>query len=478
VTKLVCSLIAALFVVAVDAAIGECQEAQRKVAGDKAAGHWTILFYGAGADEKHLVKTVGVIKDSLVDGQGVEVIALVDRPGKYVDGQKVLGDDFKGTRIYRVSGGAERLAGGREFPELTAAKDVHLPTADAGTLAKFIRFGKTNYPAQKYALVFFGHGCGYRFCPDKSTGQALEPAKVRAVLSNDESVDLVVFDVCFMGGIEVAYEWRPGNGRFEASFMVASPSLGDALPYERILPRLRSGGPDHLDPAGLTALAFGKQIVADAEAHRRDELQREPMYALEAWACYDLSRAGKVKQAVDAFAVELGQTQGAREILGEIRGSGAKPVAMNYLDPEGIEKGWAWHAVPYFDLYDVARRVGESRSPSGVKEKSAAVGQAVQQMIACSFGQKHYAGFEPGKNGVYIVLPDGAALRDGKRDWQRCGWYTPLAVRNDKNLYGRWAWCQDGATPGNGRVENWFELLDSWYDTTNDATGGSNGYRW
>jgi clostripain len=51
-------------------------------------------------------------------------------------------------------------------------------------------------------------------------------------------------------------------------------------------------------------------------------------------------------------------------------------------------------------------------------------------------------------------------------------------VRGDKNLYGRWAWCRDGATAGNGRVENWFELMDSWYDTTNDETGGLNGYRW
>jgi len=37
---------------------------------------------------------------------------------------------------------------------------------------------------------------------------------------------------------------------------------------------------------------------------------------------------------------------------------------------------------------------------------------------------------------------------------------------------------RDGATTGNGEVENWFELLDSWFDDTSGDAGGLNGHRW
>ena len=44
--------------------------------------------------------------------------------------------------------------------------------------------------------------------------------------------------------------------------------------------------------------------------------------------------------------------------------------------------------------------------------------------------------------------------------------------------YGRWAFLEDGATPGNGVVENWFELLDAWFDDTSDDPAGLNRYVW
>jgi hypothetical protein len=44
--------------------------------------------------------------------------------------------------------------------------------------------------------------------------------------------------------------------------------------------------------------------------------------------------------------------------------------------------------------------------------------------------------------------------------------------------YGHYLWCADGATPRNNKVENWFELLDSWFDTGNGKEGGLNNYQW
>jgi clostripain len=89
------------------------------------------------------------------------------------------------------------------------------------------------------------------------------------------------------------------------------------------------------------------------------------------------------------------------------------------------------------------------------------------------------AGFEPGKSGVFLVFPDGDPPSSGAPSaWKRFLWYTPHAGDDVGAPYGRWAFLADGATEGNGVVENWFELLDSWYDPESTRPGGVNGYRW
>jgi clostripain len=151
---------------------------------------------------------------------------------------------------------------------------------------------------------------------------------------------------------------------------------------------------------------------------------------------------------------------------------------MNYMWKGGNETDWLYF--PQFDLYDLVRRVAASDTfRPVVRERAGKVAGAMEAFVVSSFGQSRYDGFQPGKNGVYIVFPDGAAEHKGKRHWEYFRWYSPLDVRKlDKDSFGLYAWCKDGATPGNGVVENWFELLDSWYDTTNDKTGGLNAYRW
>ncbi len=100
--------------------------------------------------------------------------------------------------------------------------------------------------------------------------------------------------------------------------------------------------------------------------------------------------------------------------------------------------------------------------------------KAVSELIVASFGEKMYSSFEPGRNRVYILFPDGAALHDGRRHWEFLRWYSPLDVRHlSKDSFGLHAWCKNGATPVNGIVVNWFELLDSWSDITNDHTAAS-----
>jgi len=70
---------------------------------------------------------------------------------------------------------------------------------------------------------------------------------------------------------------------------------------------------------------------------------------------------------------------------------------------------------------------------------------------------------------VYIVLPSGKPYC-----WRQFRWYTPAALPDKAS--GRLLFLRDGAKPDNGTVDNWFELLDSWFDEPN-ARGGINGRR-
>ena len=110
------------------------------------------------------------------------------------------------------------------------------------------------------------------------------------------------------------------------------------------------------------------------------------------------------------------------------------------------------------DLYDLARRIaGCDRLPERIRESAKEVMATLEPFMLASFGMSGYQGFEAGKNGVYIVLPSGTP-----GCWQRFRWYTPLT--GAAKARGGLSFLRDGATPGNGMVENWFELLDSWFN--------------
>jgi clostripain len=80
-------------------------------------------------------------------------------------------------------------------------------------------------------------------------------------------------------------------------------------------------------------------------------------------------------------------------------------------------------------------------------------------------------GFEPGKNSVFMVFPD-------MQGWRKLPWYTPFESTTRRGPNGGWAFLLDDANPDDGVVDNWFELMDCWYDDTSSDPGGINGYLW
>lgn len=427
---------------------------------------WTILLYGAvdNTADDPFVAFANQVRHAIDDDPGLELVLFIDRSSKHAKRATFLGDDFTSTRLYRLrKDTVERLSGGTHFPEITKEGDAKLNSADASNLQRFIAWGKANYPAQHYGLLIYSHADGKTMCPVDRTGDTMGIAELTDKIGIEDRVDFLALELCNMGGVEIAYQWRPGNGRFEADVLLAIPNAGPPLDWDRAFRRMRSpghapkGGPA-LDPARMTAADFGKLVIEEGFRGRQASEKPGGRGSKESAGCYDLRKAGDVKKAVDALAVALSKTE-SKNILLELRSGTSESPSIRYSGDGS-----------YVDLHDLCRRVaGCDRLPEQVRSAANEVMKAVERFMIASFGMSAYQQFEGGKNGVFIVLPSG------KPDcWKQFRWYTPIP--GDRKNYGNWSFLKDGATPGNGVVENWFELLDSWFDVSDDH-GGINGYR-
>lgn len=431
---------------------------------NQATRPWTFLVYGAADNNADgpILEFLGTVRKAIDDDPGIELLLLIDRHEKYSKDAKSLGEDFTGARLYRLRRDtAERLAGGAQLPDLTLEKDPEIDSADAGYIQRFIAWGKANYPAKHYALLIYSHADGRTMCPDEQSKRHMGIAELTDKATAAESVDVLALELCNMGGLEVSYQWRPGTPRFGADVLVAIPNAGPPLDWDRAFERVRSAGHASssdqplLDPATMTGAEFGKLVIE--EGYRGRLMGQGGQKSQESAGCYDLRAAADVKRAVDGLAVALaaGDTKVAFLAL---RGKSQAGCAINYTGNG-----------PFVDLFDLCRRAAAcERLPAAVRDAARATMEAVDRFMIASFGMRGYDGFEAGKSGVFIVLPPNEPDA-----WKRFNWYTPLPGSGDD--YGRWSFLADGATPNNGKIETWFELLDSWLD--DPASAGSNGYR-
>lgn len=109
--------------------------------------------------------------------------------------------------------------------------------ASPQTLADFIRWAKTNFPAEHYVLVLWNHGSGWEgVLQDESSEHYMNMQELKTALqSAGEHFDIIDFDACLMAMYEVAYAVKD-----YADYMVASEHTepGDGNPYDLILASL------------------------------------------------------------------------------------------------------------------------------------------------------------------------------------------------------------------------------------------------
>ena len=454
---------------------------------------WTLMVYGAADNNADgpILHFLDDVRRALDDDPGIELLLFIDRSEGFSNDSRSLGADFAGARVFRLGrDSAELLDADEYFPGMSEDPDYEVDSADPENVARFVAFGKEHFPAERYGLMIYSHADGCTMCPDEESGRSMSIPELTDWVDERASVDFLALELCNMGGVEIGYQWRPGNGGFGADVLVAIPNAGPPLDWDRAFARIRTPGHapytssrmgelgETIDPAEMSAADFGRLVVEEGHRGRRRMAELHPQdaehIAHEAAGCYDLRQVERVKQAIDRLAVELARdTSGeTKELFESLRGPGEAGTVMNYVRDSFGER-------PYVDLYDLLRRAAmcEELADSIRAAALEALG-AVDRLVLASFGMPGLEGFEPGKNGIFLVFPDGDA-RTGfmnARVWRSLAWYTPLEPAEEGGPYGRWAFLADGATPDNGEVENWFELLDFWFDDTSEDPGGLNGY--
>ncbi len=163
---------------------------------------WTVMVYmcadnnleGAGFDDFNAMETIGSTAE-------VNIILGVDFSSSHTGGPS-----WSESRIYYIDYDTGGTIGSTELPGSWGSEQNF---GDDATLIYFINYAQTTYPANNYILVLWDHGGGwYGVCDDDSHGDIISMSELSTALSDVslDPIEVVAFDACLMGQIEVAYQ--------------------------------------------------------------------------------------------------------------------------------------------------------------------------------------------------------------------------------------------------------------------------------
>lgn len=275
---------------------------------------------------------------------------------------------------------------------LLAQKD----DADAGkaeTLKEFIRWGVATFPAERYCLIIWNHGAGWRsqkvagatrgVSYDDVTGSNINTIELPDALSHPEGRkwDLLAWDSSLMQMLEVAYEVRD-----KADYIVGSEESppGEGYPYHLFLTRLAAN--PTMPPREL------------GEWMARDTLENYTSASDITQSVIDPTKLEALVSAVNQLG---GALNGASNVRAEI--TEARNLPEVYAYPQNS------------DLLDFVRVLTEVPSGGSVpRVPDAAVQTAAHQVEAAAReailfsvnGSRH-----PRSNGLSIYLPSARTYR-------------------------------------------------------------------
>ncbi len=300
---------------------------------------------------------------------------------------------FDGTRRYLLKADATSDVASTPVQDLGPGVDMGSPA----TLSNFVAWAKANYPADRYALVIWNHGNGWRRTAnaesravsyDDELGTSIQTWQLADALktgTGNVPLDILSWDASLMQQLEVAYEVKDA-----ARFIVGSEESppGEGLPYDAVFRAFRD------NPDGDTR-ALTKSFV--------DGMLSVPAYATRkiTQSALDTSKLAPLASALD----ELGAALAAGRA--NIPGLPAIRAAAQSYSQSGPRI--------YRDLADVCLRIENATSDPAILAAS----QKVRARLADAVAWEGHNANSPGSKGLSIDFSDGANFATSLTDYRR-----------------------------------------------------------
>ncbi|HEY3780996.1 MAG TPA: clostripain-related cysteine peptidase [Fimbriimonadaceae bacterium] len=322
---------------------------------------------------------------------------------------------FDGTRRYLITSGSSTAVTSKLVQNLGTGIDMGNPQ----NLNDFIAWGKANYPAQRYALVLWDHGNGWRpqnrpserphqklaFSYDDQTGNAIQTWQLPTALGSQQ-LDMIVWDCSLMQMAEVSYELR-ANTRYVVGSEESPPAAG--FPYNTILTQFQNN-------PGDTTLQLAESWVDGMNAvvgYTPDPIE-ESVIDTSQMPAYCGSGG-----PIDNFAVALN----------------ANLAAVTSTTATVRTKCKSYDSIPsppryYFDLYSLAKLYQSDSTVPAVQTAAQAVMNGLSSAVVY---EKHNAN-SAGSNGLSIDFSPGTAFTPSVGEYTEMDfgkanrWYQWLTV--------------------------------------------------
>lgn len=392
--------------------------------GGPARAAWTLMVYlDADNDlERPMMRNLEEMT-KVGSTAAVNLIVLAARSprgdGLYTNERVANLGNWSGAKLLRVEKG--RL---RELADWGAA-DMGEPAV----LSRFLKTVTTAYPAERYGLILGDHGMAWAGAAvaESSDSDSLALDEIAGALRDAKSIgrlELIGFDACVMGSLEVARTLAP-----VARYLVASEEIepADGWDYASLLAAL-TGTPS------MDGAAFGRVIVdsyrdyfAKASVHELKEKAKAVTLAV-----IDLDRIGALDTAVAGLGSGAGSLVARAGHDGWVRIAHARGESEEY----GRTAAVSGVAPPGSEVYDL-RHLAENLKKHAADKASAAAADAVLGALDKAVIYGVHGEARPHAGGLSIFFPPDEAT---------------LAVRS-KNSYNETTFAQ---------ANHWYPFLKAY----------------
>jgi hypothetical protein len=304
-----------------------------------AQAKWTVMVYMSGDNnlEDFIAKDLETELAPTGSSTDVQVVALADRGPGF---DKSHGD-WQTTKLFHVTQGMTALPGSE------VADWGERNMGDPQTLVDFVTWSKANYPADHYALYFWGHGWSWHpgvVMQDDTNADTLDYHEMKPIMNTLGFNDVVGYDGCNMASVEIQSLWHG-----HATALAASQEFvgWEGIQYDVVLAQLAA------NPA-MTA----DQVAIATSASATSEKTFSAVAVDGRWDA--------LRTAIDNFAVAMR--------------NGAAANRSKMTKAFGFTRDM-WQAPIDKDLYDMAFEINKGVSDANMKAKAQAVIAAMGPVV-------------------------------------------------------------------------------------------------